>query len=149
MPNMKTIMPNMKPITNAHNKRVTSENIQSATTRTCNCARNTTCPMDGNCLSENSLYAGTVTSNLPHYGEQRYAVVSAPPWKKRFANHKTSFIKRNYEKNSALAKEVWRIKDNGGEYNIDWRVIGHAGAYNPVSKRCNLSSTLLKTLVKV
>ena len=61
----------------------------------------------------------------------------------RFANHKTSFIKRKYEKNIALAKEVWRIKYKVGEYNIDWRVIGHtAAAYNPVS-------ALLKTLVKV
>ena len=128
----------MKTIINAYNQRVTSENIQSATTWTCDCARNTTCPMTGNCL-EKSLYAGTVSSNLPNYGETRYAGVSAPPWKMRFANHKTLFIKGNNENNSALAKEVWRIKDKGGEYNIDWRVIiGHAAAYNPVSKRCNL-----------
>ena len=46
--------------------------------------------------------------------------------------------KRKYEKNSAIAKEVWRIKDKGGDFSIAWRIIGHAVAYNPTSKRCNL-----------
>ena len=94
--------------------------------------------MEGNCLSENTLYAGTVTSNLPNYGERKYVGVSAPPWKKRYGNHKASFNNRKYGKCSALAKEVWQIKDKGGVYNINWGVIRHAAAYNPVSKRCNL-----------
>ena len=88
--------------------------------------------------SENTLCTGSVTSSLRNYGEKKYAGVSAPPWKKRFGNRKLSFNKRQYEENSTLAKEVWHIKDKGGEYHIDWRVIGHAAAYNPVSKRCNL-----------
>ena len=69
---------------------------------------------------------------------KKYAGVSAPPWKSRLGNHALSFNKRKYEKNSAIAKEVWRIKDKGGEFSIAWRIIGHAVAYNPTSKRCNL-----------
>ena len=57
------------------------------------------------------------------------------PW---WGNHKASFNNRKYGKCSALAKEVWQIKDKGGIYNINWGVIRHAAAYNPVSKRCNL-----------
>ena len=47
-------------------------------------------------------------------------------------------VNRKYGKCSALAKEVWQIKDKGGIYNINWGVIGHAAAYNSVSKWCNL-----------
>ena len=113
----------MKPIVNAHNKKVTSEDILSAATRRCDCARNTTCPMDGNCqktIRKHSM-PGTVTSNLPNYGENKYAGVSALPWKKRFGNNQALFNNRKYEKSSALAKEVWKIKD---KYTIDWRDIG-------------------------
>ena len=39
---------------------------------------------------------------------------------------------------SELSKEVWRIKDKGGELSIKWRIIKHHAAYNPVAKRCNL-----------
>ena len=131
-------MPNMKTFVNAHNRKVMSEETQPAATRTCNCPRNATCPMDGNCLSQNTLYAGIITSNLPNYGEKQYAGVSAPPWKSRLGNHKLSFSKRKYEKTSTIANEVWKIKDKGGEYSIAWRIIAHAGAYNPTSKRCNL-----------
>ena len=128
----------MKTIIDARNKKVTSEDTQSAATRTCDCARNTNCPMEGKCLSENTLYAGTVTSNLPNYGEKKYVGEGAPPWKKRYGNHKASFNNRKYGKCSAFAKEVWQIKDKGGVYNINWGIIRHAAAYNPVSKRCNL-----------
>ena len=37
-----------------------------------------------------------------------------------------------------IAKEVWRIKDQGGDFNIEWRIISHAPAYNPIAKKCNL-----------
>ena len=48
-----------------------------------------------------------------------------------------SFRKREYAK-CEIAKEVWRIKDQGGDFNIEWRIIGHAPAYTPIAKKCNL-----------
>ena len=58
-------MPNMKTIINAHNKKVTSEDTQSAATRTCDCVRNTKV-----IACQKTIYTGTVTSNLPNYGEK-------------------------------------------------------------------------------
>ena len=60
-----------------------------------------------------------------------------PPWKLRYGNHKLSSNKRYYAK-CEIAKEVWRIKDQGGDLNIEWRIIGHAPAYNQIAKKCNL-----------
>ena len=129
-------MPNVKTMVNGHNKKVLSEETRS-TLRTCNCPTNAVCPMDGNCLSENTLYSGTVSSNLPNYTPKEYVGMSAPPWKQRWANHTQSFNHRKYAK-CEIAKEVWKIKDQGGDYNIQWRIIGHAPAYNPIGKKCCL-----------
>ena len=129
-------MCNMKSIINTHNKNVLNANIQP-NKRRCNCPRETTCLLKGDCLSENTLYAATISSNLPNYNYKEYAGISTPPWKLRLGNHKMSFRKRKYAK-CEIAKEVWRIKDQGGDFNIEWRIIGHAPAFNPIAKKCNL-----------
>jgi hypothetical protein len=129
-------MRNMKTIVNGHNKKIlTAESTE--TKRTCNCPRNRECPLGGNCLSENTLYAGTITSNLPAYEEKEYAGLSEPPWKQRHANHVYEFNHREHQR-CEISKEVWRIKDLGGDFNIEWRILGHAPAYNPTSKKCSL-----------
>ena len=129
-------MRSMKSIVSAHNRQILTEE-SAENKRTCNCPNGTPCPLDGNCLSENTLYSGNVTSNLPNYGTNRYVGISAPEWKKRFGNHKMSFNERKYAK-CEIAKEIWRIKDRGGTFNVKWSILGHAPAYNPASKKCNL-----------
>ena len=129
-------MRNIKSIVSAHNRKVLTEESQE-NERKCNCPRNTTCPLDGNCLSRNTMYSGKVTSDLPDYGATEYVGISKPEWKKRFGNHTLSFNNREYA-NCEIAKEVWRIKDQGGTFTIDWSILGHAPPYNPTSRKCNL-----------
>ena len=57
--------------------------------------------------------------------------------KNHVGNHTYTFNHREHAK-TTISKEVWKIKDQGGDYNIQWRIIGHAPSYNPVSKKCNL-----------
>ena len=61
-----------------------------------------------------------------------------PVFKSRYGNHKMSFNLRKYENSSEIAKEVWKIKDQGGEPIVTWRMIKHHPAYNPISKRSAL-----------
>ena len=129
-------MPNVKKIVNGHNKKVLAED-NTAERNKCNCPRNSTCPLNGACLSENTLYAGKLSSDLPNYNPRDYAGVSEGPWKQRWYVHRLSFNDRNYA-NCRLAKEVWRIKDLGGDFHIEWRIIGHAPAYNPIARKCSL-----------
>ena len=58
--------------------------------------------------------------------------------KSRYGNHKTSFNVRKYENSSELSKEFWKLKDKGVTPHINWRIIKHCAAYNPVAKRCML-----------
>jgi hypothetical protein len=130
-------MRNMQSIVTSHNRKILNEKPQEEPERTCNCSRNATCPMNGNCLSENTIYSGKITSSLPNYGQKEYAGLSAPPWKGRFNTHTYSFNHRDAAK-CEIANEVWRIKDLGGTFDIQWSILGHAAAYNPESNKCNL-----------
>ena len=129
-------MPNVKCFVNGHNKKILAEKPRNDVGK-CNCSNGVGCPMDGNCLSENTLYSGRITSNLPNYDPTKYLGLSEPQWKKRFHNHTLSFNDRNYAK-CEVAKEVWRIKDQGGNYQIRWEIVGHAPGYNPITRKCRL-----------
>ena len=74
---------------------------------------------------------------LAPHGEKQYAGLSAPVFQKRLENHNLSFRDRSYAK-CEIEKEVWGIKGQGGNYDIEWEIIGKAAAYNPVTKKCHL-----------
>ena len=130
-------MPNMKSIINKHNKKIDTpprENIE----RTCNCIRKEHCPMNQNCLQKNVVYEATINSDLPDHEEKKYIGLCESTFKKRFANHKSSFSHERYKNSTALSNEVWRIKHLNGTPQITWRIIRSAPAYSPESKRCAL-----------
>ena len=129
-------MPNVKSFVNGHNKKILTQESRNDA-RKCNCPAGEICPMNGNCLSENTLYSGKISSDLPNYAPRKYLGLSEPEWKKRFYNHTHSFNNREYAK-CEIAKEIWRIKDQGGSYNVEWDIVGHAPGYNPIGKKCRL-----------
>ena len=129
-------MRSMKSIVSAHNRKILTEE-SAENERKCSCPEGTSCPLDGHCLSKNTMYSGKITSDLPNYGTNEYVGISAPEWKLRYGNHRISFNERRYAK-CEIAKEIWRIKDQGGTFDISWSILGHAPAYNPSSKKCNL-----------
>ena len=52
--------------------------------------------------------------------------------------YKTSFKKEQYKNSTTLSAELWRIKENNFTPNVNWRVIRHAPAYSPETKKCQL-----------
>ena len=112
-------MSNIKSIVNAHNNRISKDDVLSNNS-SCNCRNRESCPLNNKCLTDNVLYAATNTSNLPHYNTKHYAGVTAPQWKFRFNTHKSSFNLQKYKNSTELSKEVWNIKDQEGTPNIKW-----------------------------
>ena len=94
--------------------------------------------VSGYCLAKNVIYSGKITSNLPNYGTKEYIGISAPEWKKRLGNHKSSFSNRKYENSTTISKEIWKIKDTGGTFDVNWSIVGHAPDYNPAARKCHL-----------
>ena len=92
----------------------------------------------GECLTKNVLYEATVTSTLRNYGEKQYKGITYNPFKVRLGNHEKDFRDVKYRNETELSKEVWKIKDKGGQYEVRWNILGQYPPYNPASKRCQL-----------
>ena len=130
-------MPNIKASISAHNKKILGEK-EPMSEGNCNCQQPETCPLPGKCTTPNLLYESVLTSDLPDYGEKLYKGISEPIFKKRFGNHKKSFNHVDYKSDTCLSKEVWKIKNLGGTYNIAWRAIKQYPGFNPSNGKCAL-----------
>ncbi len=103
----------------------------------CNCRKPQDCPVNGRCLNESVIYQATVKTDNGE-PEQTYVGLTANSFKTRYANHKASFKNEKKKSNTELSKYIWKLKENNIEYQITWRILKRARAYNPASDRCNL-----------
>ena len=135
-------MPNIKARINQHNKKILQKHSRTARNdepvNTCNCPRNTECPLENNCLDKNMIYSAEISSNLPNYESKVYKGICSTTFKARLGNHKKSFNNERYEADSTLSKEVWRIKRNGGNFTIKWKKEASHRSYQPEGKSCLL-----------
>ena len=130
-------MPNIGAVINAHNKKILEEK-PSLARGNCNCNNKNECPLNGECTTSNVLYESEINSNLLNYSTKVYKGITAPIFKFRYGNHKNSCNNRKYYNESELSKEVWKIKNKGGDYNIKWKIIKQCPTYNPSNKKCAL-----------
>lgn len=133
-------MTNIKGIIQKHNTNIIRKQKSSppTTENKCNCRKSNkpNCPLEGNCLTRSIIYQATVT---PHNNnkEETYIGLTENTFKTRFTNHKASFTHRD-KSNTELSNFIWKLKDNGTNYNIKWRVIAKAKTFDIASNRCNL-----------
>ena len=124
---------NMKKIINRHNKKILNKN-EEMNNENCNCSE-PPCPLQGYCQTKNMVYQGTVKTNEE---TECYIGLTATSFKKRLANHETSFRYSNKRGSTTLANHIWTIKDQGGEYELKWKLIGRAQPFSPISRIFNL-----------
>lgn len=106
--------------------------------RNCNCIKKEQCPLNHQCLTPCIVYqANLMSEENPRY-EANYIGISEVAFKKRYANHKKSFNTERYMNDTALSKEVWRLKKNKETPKIRWKIIKKCSPYKPNSKNCNL-----------
>ena len=88
---------------------------------------------------EGSVYQATITcEEEPDYGERFYIGLAEPKFKKRFANHKSSFSNERYEKETELSKEIWRLKRKSRSPKITWKTIRQCPPFNRANLKCSL-----------
>jgi hypothetical protein len=131
-------MPNLKQTISNHNRKLLTKSNPTATSRKCNCRDKTQCPLRGNCLASNLVYQAVVKTSYPNKPEETYIGLTENAFKTRYNNHLCSFRHSTKRTATELSNYIWKLKDQGIDYNIQWNVVGHAKAYNPSSKRCNL-----------
>ena len=130
-------MPNIQASISSHNKKILEEK-EPLSSGECNCQNPNECPLPNQCTMPNILYEAKISSNLVGYEEKVYKGVSKPPFKTRFGNHKKAFNNIQYKTDTALSKEVWKIKEQGGNYNISWCALGQFHDFNPANGKCGL-----------
>ena len=112
-------------------------------TRTCNCPKTKTCPLQGKCLLDNVVYQARVKSDN---SEETYIGLASTTFKSRLGNHHKAMKNSKYRHDTTLSLHIWDLKDKGEDYEINWKFIGRAQTFSPISGICNLC-TLEKYVV--
>ena len=139
-------MPNVQKIINRHNKEVVSNNAMQQSVavtqpvKTCNCRKNTVCPVDGNCLNESYIYQATVT-RLDNGRVETYTGLTANTFKIRYNAHTCSFRNIGKRNETALSKHIWKLKESGVDHSLVWKLIEKRGSYTTATDTCNLCLT--------
>ena len=131
--------PNMQQIITAHNRQLLNKN-KPKQEKPCTC-RGKSCPVQGKCKQEGTIYQAIVKHTSPETGQeviQKYVGLAATTFYERHQNHKTTFKLRGHETKSALSKYLWSLKDKDIEYKLSWKIIDRARKFSPVSKTCSL-----------
>ena len=132
-------MPNMATRIKAHNSRVLNNNNntnrEQAAGGTCNCRNEQECPVQGKCLTKNVIYEAKVVTNN---WTMSYIGQASTTFKARFTQHRSDMNLREKCQKTTLSKYVWKLKDEGTPYRIQWSIVRQAQPYSPMSKRCNL-----------
>ncbi len=129
-------MPNIENIIKGHNVKVLSDAEKQE--RNCNCRRKSLCPLQGECLSKCVVYKAKV---LTDDCEKIYYGSCMGSFKERYANHKKSFTRREYGKETRLSQYVWSLKDKNKQFQIAWEIAKKCVPYKSSSRRCDLCLT--------
>ena len=129
-------MNNIKAVIEKHNRKILSETNENENIRTCNCRNRQDCPLNGKCLQSNIIYQAIVSSEDGK--TETYIGLTENQFKTRYNNHKSSFNNQSKRCSTELSNYIWKLKDQRIEYNIVWKVITKARAYNSSNNRCKL-----------
>ena len=116
-------------------QKIIRQSESSKNERTCNCPKTKTCPFEGKCLLENVIYQAKVKSEN---SEETYIGLTSNTFKSRLSNHRKSMKYEKYRHDTTLSLHTWDLKDKNVNFEIDWKLIGRAQTFNPISGICNL-----------
>ena len=101
----------------------------------CNCQNKDECPLPGKCTSAQLIYQATAVTQRT---KETYIGLTSRTFKERFYEHKSDFKHAEQKNSTTLSTHIWNLKDQGLTPKIEWKIIGHATPYSPVTKVCQL-----------
>jgi hypothetical protein len=140
-------LPNLGKVISKHNSKVMkqslqteenpqpAQNLENLQSQNCNCRNKEGCPLMGHCQERGVIYQATVLTE----GErnQTYIGLTAGTFKKRFDGH-TSTFRNETLKGTTLSSYIWKLKNEGKNSEILWKVISKATPFSPVTEQCAL-----------
>ena len=106
-------------------------------TKNCNCRKNKTCPLDGQCQTKSIIHQATVTRH-DNNKEETYVGLTENTFKTRYDGHTCSFRDKSKRYSTALSNYIWTLIDSNTDYTIRWKIVDRGRAYSPSTKICNL-----------
>ena len=128
--------PNLKKIISAHNSGILNKMQPKEDERTCNCNKNDTFPLNGQCLTKNIVYQATVKQENSE--ENTYIGLTAQTLKKRWNKHNFDFRHIKNRTETKLSGHIWDLKESNIKFDIDWKILDRAKPFSPISETCNL-----------
>ena len=131
-------MPSVKSIIEGHNRRILNNKADLEEESKCNCPKNATCPLEGECLAKRY--------HIPSHGNKgkRRRICRGNSYNIQVKTSKSqSIIQSGTETqfNGIISKHIWNLKDKNLNYAIKWRILSRASHYSNTTKRCNLCIT--------
>ena len=126
-------MPNMERIISSRNTKILTD--CPAQSKTCNCSKNTVCPLDGNCQVDNLVYQTTVEAE--NDTKEYYIGLASTTFKARWHTHKSS-IKNEEVNQTSLSRHIRKLEKKNIKYKLSWKLVDRAKPFSPVSGVCGL-----------
>jgi hypothetical protein len=130
---------NMKAHISSHNMKILNRKEDSQPD-SCNCRANgPPCPLGGKCQVKSIVYKATVTTKEDSPIIKTYHGMTGGDFKSRFSGHKHDMKNRD-KYGTTLSRHIWRLRDMGIRFEINWEIKEKAQKYNPGGKDCKLCS---------
>jgi hypothetical protein len=127
-------MPNMAQAISMHNGKVLNANQQTNQQTGCNCVDGpASCPVKGKCKAKGIVYEACIKETASGKTET-YTGLSCRTFKQRFNEHN----KPGNRLKSKLSSHIWDLKDKGVGFEVTWKLLDRAPAFNPITKKCRL-----------
>ena len=92
------------------------------------------------------IYKATLT-NTSTQKTSTYFGACSTTFKLRHSNHKQSFKNPLLKHQTTLSSLVWKIKDSGQNFEINWEILEKSRSYQPGSKYCNLCMSEIVNII--
>ena len=128
------------------NMKLLRENDQAENIPKCNCRGPVNCPVDGKCQSKGVVYRATIKQTLTGK-EDTYTGMTGRSFKERLYEHNTDMRnrpkpkqngKQNGNNTTKLREHVWKLKDQGIDFTVKWRILDRAPTFNPITRKCRV-----------
>ena len=88
----------------------------------CNCRDRDSCPMENQCLTPQIVYRADVSNNKDNETKFYYGLTETS-FKKRYGNHKRSFIHQQHKNDTELSKYIWDLTSACKVPTIKWCIV--------------------------
>ena len=135
-------MPSMKAIIASHNKKILEKSSEDAE-QPCNCQKDkitkkTNCPMkNGSCRTKNIVYKATIKTDEDE-SKKFYIGLASTEFKLRWYNHRNSFKDEAKKHDTAMAKHIWKLKEENKKYAVSFQIIARSKAGRSDCTTCRL-----------